>query len=111
MKGNLKKKLKLKKILINNNRKIIDLFYLENDFYYSVIYHPKKNMWEPNNDSASPESLCCSSIRLEELEHILFLRSSLKTQRENYRIFKKNENYNKQENKIFNISELKNKIC
>lgn len=107
MKNNIMKKLKLKKIFISNNKKIIDLFYVENDFYYSIIYHPKEPLWEPIYYFSSPEPLCRSSVKIEESGFILYQRTSLKAHRDIYKIFQNRNNDCIQDNDISNISELK----
>ena len=105
MKNNIMKKLKLKKIFISNNKKIIDLFYIENDFYYSIIYHPKEPLWEPVYNSSFPEPVCRSSINNEESGLILYQRTSLQAHKEMYKIVKNRGNDCIQDNEMFNNSE------
>jgi len=106
-KSDIIKKLKLKKILVNKNKRIIDLFYIENDFYYTIIYHPKEQWWEPLDNSSSLKPLCHSSIIKEESGIILFPRSSLKAYREMYKTVLDNENNYILDKEIVNKSELK----
>ena len=88
--------LKKKKIIVNKGNKIIDLFYIENDFYYSIIYHPNEPWWEPINNSSSLEPVHHSSIKIEEKGVILDPRTSLQAVRNsNYSCI--NENMNKSE--------------
>jgi len=108
IKDNIMKKLKLKKIFLNNPKKIIDLFYIENDFYYSIIYHPKEPLWEPIYNSSSPEPFCRFFVKKEESGLILYKRTSLKAHREISKIVKNRDNDFILENNNFNSSELKN---
>ena len=108
MKNNIMKKLKLKKIFISNNKKIIDLFYIENDFYYSIIYHPNEPLWEPLYNSSSPEPVCRSSINIEGSGLIPYQRTSLQAHREMYKIVQNRGNNCIQDNEMFNNSKLKN---
>ena len=108
MKKNIIKKLKLKKILLSNRKKIIDLFYVENDFYYSIIYNPKDHLWEPINNSSSPEPVCLSSVEMEDEGLYLFLRTSLPAHRETNKFFQNKENKFVLEDDLSNNSELKN---
>ena len=108
MKKSSEKKLKLKKIPLGKNKKIIDLFYIQNDFYYSIIYYPKKTWWEPNKNPSSHESVCLSSKDLEEPGQILLLRTSLQPHGEKNKIIQKIDNENLRDSRKFNRSEL---IC
>ena len=103
------KNLKLKKIVLGNRTKIIDLFYIENDLYYSIIYHPKEPWWEPFENSSSHESVCLSSKEIEESGLILLLRTSLQPHGEMYKIVQNKENKHLLDNEITNSSESKNK--
>ena len=88
------KKLKRKKIPLNNKKKIIDLFYIENDFYFSIVYHPNERLWEPIENPSSHESVCLSSKEIEESGLILLLRTSLQPHGEMYKIVQNKENEN-----------------
>ena len=107
MKSKILKKLKLKKIFVGNNTKVIDLFYIENDFYYSIIYHPKEPWWEPFENSSSHESVCLSSKEIEDSGLILLLRTSLQPHEEIYKIVQNSKNEHNLDNSIINRSELK----
>ena len=101
------KDLKIKKISINKSQKIIDLYYNDNDFYYSIIYRPKQAWWEPIKNSFSLKPGHHASIKKEESGVFLFQRSSLKAERETYRVVS-DEGNNINENGIINKSELIN---
>lgn len=101
------KDLKIKKISINKSQKIINLFYNDNDFYYSIIYRPKQTWWEPIKNSFSLKPGHQASVKKEEMGVFLFQRSSLKAEREMFRIVPDKGN-NINENKIINKSELIN---
>jgi hypothetical protein len=107
MNRNIIDKLKRKKIFMENENKIIDLYYIENDFYYSIIYHPKKQRWEPIENSSSLESVCLSSKKMEDSGLILLLRTSLQPHRELYEIVQNKEYGHPLDNEIINRSELK----
>ena len=101
--------MKRKKIIVDNKSKIIDLFYVENDFYFSIIYHPTEPWWEPYENSSSHEPVCLSSNKNEDLGLILLLRTSLQSHGEMYKIVKNKENEHFLDNELSNRSELKNK--
>ena len=101
------KGLKIKKISINKSQKIIDLYYKDNDFYYSIIYRPKQAWWEPIKNSFSPKPGHQPSFKKEGTGVFLFQRSSLKAEREMHRVVSDNGN-NINENEIINKSELIN---
>ena len=108
-KCNIIKKLKFKKILANKNKNIIALFYIKNDFCYSIIYHPKEPWWEPFENSSSHESVCLSSNKIEDSGLILLLRTSLQPHGEMYKIVQNKEYEHLLDNEVINRSELKNK--
>lgn len=105
--SNIMKKIKLKKILLNKNKTIINLFYVENDFYYSIIYHPKEHWWEPINNPSSLKPIRQSSMKKKEPGVIFFPRTSLKAYREMNKIALDKENNYIKDNELINLSELK----
>ena len=101
---NNKNKLKLRKISFNNSKRIINLFYIENDFYYSIIYHPTKQWWEPIKISSSHEQSCRFPIIVEESDLSLFLKTSLQAHGEfNNNILE--DSKNNLDDELINISE------
>jgi hypothetical protein len=104
---NILNKVKFKEIFIEKNKKKIDLFYIENDFYYSIIYHPTEPWWEPDKNSPSHEHLCLSSGNLEESDLFLFLKTSLQAHRDKINIVQNREIGHNQDYEIINKLELK----
>jgi hypothetical protein len=109
MKSNITEKIKRKKIFLDNKTKIIDLFYIENDFYYSIIYHPTEPWWEPLENSSFHESVCLSSNKIEDSALILLLRTSLQPHEEMYKIVQKKENEHLLDNEYINRLEYNSK--
>ena len=109
-KCNIIKKLRFKKILTDKCKKIFASFNIQNDFNYSVIYHPKEPWWDPLNNILSLAPERHSSVKMEESGVIDHFRSSLQANREIYKIGHKRENIYIWDNGSINNSEFKNLI-
>jgi hypothetical protein len=93
-------RIKLKKILFTNSKRIINLFYVENDFYCSIIYHPTKQWWEPIKISLSHEHSCRASQIEEESDLSQFLKTSLQAHGDLNRTIIEDRNKNLEEELI-----------
>jgi hypothetical protein len=98
--------MKRKKIFVDNKSKIIDLFYVKNDIYFSIIYHPTEPWWEPYENSSSHESVSLTSNENEDSGLVLLLRTSLQSHGEMYKIVKNIENKHFRDNELTNRSKL-----
>jgi len=103
------KNLKFRKISIDDNKWIVDLLYVKNDFYYSIIYHPKVIRRESikYSFSLSPERL--SSFFMKEFGVTQNPISSLQVDREKNKIVQNREGNPISDNEVFNKSEFKKK--